>query len=115
MISLLLFLIPAGFALKIKDDFFNEDMTAKDYVLTFMKYAFIINLIMFVVLYLYNANKEFILSVSLENIGFILKYMLISFVLAIIVPVVDTYLGRFVSFKINIRKVSDEDEKKNNK
>jgi hypothetical protein len=113
VISLLLFLFPAGFALKIKDDLFEDDMKVKDYVLTFMKYTFIINLIMFVILYLYNANKEFILSVSLEDIGFILKYMIISFVLAIIVPVVDEYLRKFISFKINIRKVSDKDEKKN--
>ena len=74
-------------------------MKVKDYVLTFMKYTFIINLIMFVILYLYNANKEFILSVSLEDIGFILKYMIISFVLAIIVPVVDEYLRKFISDK----------------
>ena len=115
MIGLLLFLFPAGFSLKIKDDLFRDDMKVKDYVLNFMKYAFIINLIMFIILYLYNANKPFILSVSLEEIGFILKYMIISFVLAIIVPVVDEYLVKFISFKINIRKVSDEDEKKNSK
>ena len=115
MIGLLLFLFPAGFALKIKDDLFSDDMKVKDYVLTFMKYTFIINIIMFVILYLYNANKPFILSVSLEEISFILKYMLISFILAFIVPVVDEYLVKFISFKINIRKVSDKDEKKNSK
>ena len=115
MIGLLLFLFPAGLAVKIKDDFFDEDMKAKDYILTFMKYAVIINLIMFVILYLYNANKPFILSVSLDDIGFILKYMIITFVLAIIVPVVDEFLRKFISFKINIRKVSGKDEKKNSK
>ena len=115
MIGLLLFLFPAGFAVKVKDDFFEEEMKNKDYVLTYMKYTVIINFIMFVILYLYNANKEFILSVSLENLGFIFKYMVISFVLSIIVPVVDEFLRKFISFKINIRKVSDKDEKKSNK
>ena len=115
MISLLLFLFPAGFALKFKDDIFAEEMKNKDYVLTFMKYTFIINLIMFIILYLYNVNKEFILSVSLENIEFIIKYMIIAFALAIIVPVVDEFLRKFISFKINFRKVSEKDEKKNSK
>ncbi|MBQ2872616.1 MAG: hypothetical protein IJE89_01290 [Bacilli bacterium] len=115
MIGLLLFLFPAGFALKVKDDFFGEDMKTKDYVLTYMKYTVIINLIMFGVLYLYNANKPFIFSVSLDDIGFILKYAVITFVLAIIVPVVDEFLRKFINFKLIIRKVSDGNEKKTSK
>lgn len=113
MISLLLFLFPAGFSLKIKDDFFKEDMKTKDYILTFMKYVVVINSIMFVILYLYNANKKFMLSVSLDDIGFIFKYMLTSSVLAVIVPVVDEYLRKLVNFKISIKKISDKDIKKN--
>ena len=113
MISLLLFLFPAGFSLKIKDVFFKEDMKTKDYILTFMKYVVVINSIMFVILYLYNANKKFMLSVSLDDIGFIFKYMLTSSVLAVIVPVVDEYLRKLVNFKISIKKISDKDIKKN--
>lgn len=115
MIGLLLFLFPAGFSLKIKDDFFKEDMKIKDYVLTFFKYAVIINLIMFVILFLYNGNKTFMLSVSLDEIGFILKYMIISFVISLVVPFVDEYLRKFIDLKISIKKIGVKDVKKDNK
>lgn len=115
MLSILLFLFPAGFSLKIKDDFFKDEMNTKDYVLTFIKYAVIINFIMFTFLYLYSHGKEANMVVLLDDVSFIFKYFVISTVVSVFVPVVDEYLKKFIDFKITVKKIEDKDVKKNRK
>ena len=113
MINILLFLLPAGLSLKIKDDFFKEDMDAKDYILTLIKYTLIINFLMFTLLFLYSKGADVSLSISLDNISFIFKYMALSTILAILVPISDEFLKKNISLKINLKKIEDKDDKKN--
>lgn len=113
MINLILFLFPAGLSLKIKDDLFKEKLSIKDYILTYVKYALFINLIVFTVLYFYSIGTVASISYALDNIDFIFKYLIIAVVLSIIIPFVDEYIKKNVSLKVNFKQVGKKDDKKN--
>ena len=69
MVALLLFLFPAGISLKVKDDYFNEELKNKDYIFLYMKYTSLINTLMFIVLFLYSGDMNDLISyISKYNI-----------------------------------------------
>lgn len=106
IIDILLFMFPAGLSLKIKEDYFGEEKQIKNIILTYVKYDLIINLLMFTILY-FNSKGEFInILYSLESISFIFKYLLLSFFLAIVVPIGDEYIKKYiqVNFKFKVRE-----------
>ncbi len=112
MINLILFLFPAGFAVKIKDDLFKEKLNIKDYVLMYFKYALVINFVAFTVLYFYTLGTTSSISYALDNISFIFKYLALATILSIIIPFVDEYIKKNVQLKVNFKQVSKKNVKK---
>ena len=114
MVALLLFLFPAGISLKIKDDYFSEDIKNKDYIFLYLKYTSLINTLMFIVLFLYSRGVAFIMAASFDDLGFVFKYLVLSLVMAVIVPVIDEYIRKCVDLKINFKSIDEvNDDKKN--
>lgn len=113
MILLFLLLFPAGISLKIKDDYFKEELKNIDYVLLYMKYTFIINLIMFLVWFIYSNGGSISISLSFDDLEFILKYMVLSLILAVIVPIIDEYVRNCINLKINMNVKEVKYVKKN--
>ena len=113
VISLLLFLIPAGFSLKVKEEYFGEEKKLKNLILTYIKYVLFINLMAFLVINLYFNGELYVLSNCLESLSFILKYMLLSTVFAVVVPIVDEYLKKNIQFKLKLKTSEKKNEKKN--
>ncbi|MBQ8535247.1 MAG: hypothetical protein IJ463_06140 [Bacilli bacterium] len=111
--SVLLFLFPAGLSLKIKEDYFGEEKRLKDLLLTYIKYVLFINLFVFAVIYFYYKGELLSLSDSLESISFVFKYMLLSIIVSIIVPIGDEYLKKNVHIKLNLKTREKKNEKKN--
>lgn len=110
MVALLLFLFPAGISLKVKDDYFNEELKNKDYIFLYMKYTSLINALMFVILFLYSRGVDVSMAASFDDLGFVFKYLVLSVIVAMIVPVIDEYLNKCIDLKINFKT---EDEVKN--
>ena len=114
MVALLLFLFPAGISLKIKDDYFKEELKNKDYVFLYMKYTSLINTLMFIILFLYSRGVDVSMAASFDDLGFVFKYLVLSVVVAIIVPVIDEYIRRCIDLKISFKVIDgDKDVKKN--
>ena len=102
MISLIMYLFPAGISLKIKENISKDKYELKDYVFNFVKYAFIINLIAFAVIFFYTIGNvaPFGLIDLVNNVGFVFKYFVLTAIISVVLPIVDEYLRRNV--KINI-------------
>lgn len=115
MVALLLFLFPAGISLKIKDDYFKEDLKNKDYVFLYMKYTSLISTLMFIVLFLYSRGVDVSMAASFDDLGFVFKYLLLSTIVAVIVPVADEYIRKCINLKINIKNVDEVKNAKKNK
>ena len=117
IIDILLFMFPAGLSLKIREEFFAEEKQIKNIILVYMKYNLIVNLLMFTILYFYSSGESINILYSLESISFIFKYLLLSFIIAIVVPIVDEYIKKYiqVNFKFKvIEKIEKKNVKKNN-
>lgn len=115
MINLILFLFPAGLSLKIKDDYFKEKLNVKDYLLTFVKYVLIINLIVFGILFIYSMGTIASISYATDNIDFIFKFLIIATVVSLFIPLIDEYFKKSINIKINFKKVKEKNVKKKNK
>ncbi len=115
MINIILFLFPAGLSLKIKDDYFKEKLNMKDYLLTFIKYALIINLIVFGILFIYFMGTVTSISYATDNINFIFKYLIIAIFISLFVPIIDEYFKKSFHIKINFKKANGKNVKKNRK
>lgn len=111
--SVILFLLPAGLSLKIKEDYFGEEKRLKDLLLTYIKYVLFINLLVFAVIYFYYNGELLDLTSCLESISFVFKYMLLSIIVSIIVPIGDEYIKKNVHIKLNIKTREKKNEKKN--
>ena len=115
MVALLLFLFPAGISLKIKDDYFKEELKNKDYIFLYMKYTSLINTLMFIVLFLYSRGVDVSMAASFDDLGFVFKYLVLSAVVAVIVPIIDEYVRKCVDLKINFKTVDEVKNVKKNK
>ena len=115
MVALLLFLFPAGISLKVKDDYFKEELKNKDYIFLYMKYTSLINTLMFIVLFLYSRGVDVSMDASFDDLGFVFKYLVLSVIVAFIVPIIDEYLNKCINLKINFKMVDEVKNVKKNK
>lgn len=115
MIELIIFLFPAGLSLKIKDDLFKKKLNVKDYILIFIKYTLVINLIVFAILFLYSMGTTASINYALDNIGFIFKYLLLAIIIAIFLPIFDEYIRKNATMKINFKRFKSINERKKGK
>lgn len=113
IIDILLFMFPAGLSLKIKEEYLGEEKQIKNIILAYVKYALIINLLMFSILYFYSKGEFVNILYSLESISFIFKYLLLSFLFAIVVPFGDEYIKKYIQVNLKFKIREKKNAKKN--
>lgn len=115
MINIILFFFPAAISLIVKEKYFKEKLNNKEYALLYIKYNVLINLISFGILTLYSFGNFVSISYSLDTLSFVFKYLVMTFILSLVVPVLDEYFKKNIDIKLEIRKIEVKNEKRKTK
>lgn len=105
LINIILLLFPGCFSVYI-DNLINDVDLLKNKYLMFIKYiayTFFILLCSFLVIYLL-VGSEANWFYSVDSISFVVKYLLLSFVVSIILPIIYKYLKNNFEIKLEFKK-----------
>lgn len=81
-----------------------EKINITDFICKYIPYLFVINLIMNSILWIFAEDKLIIYSSSIFSYSFCIKYMWLSLVLIIVIPLIKTMLQKHVDIQITLKK-----------
>ncbi|HIR49548.1 MAG TPA: hypothetical protein IAB35_06170 [Candidatus Faecimonas gallistercoris] len=104
-------LLPASFSILISEKLKKEKKSLRDLILSYFSYTFFITMIMNTLIYFISSEKSFWYRTETFTYDFCLKYMWLSFVIAIVLPYLLHIVQKAVKINIEVKERSRDDKK----
>ena len=113
MFEIMILLFPSCVSMFLHNHIYKKEHNTKEFILLFCTYASLVNLCTLAVLYLY-ASTQFYLNENFYRLAFAVRYLGLSLIFAVLVPVVLGFINKNFTVKLDFKKVnrSEKNRKK---